>query len=224
MRILCLIYLRIIMNNRICVSLVALFLVGCSTFPDKLQLDDNTQLVTYEDAASKAEQVKGKMLRWGGSIAKVENKPDSTIFEMVYYPLNGYGKPVSGDDSMGRFRMSVDGFMDPMVYKVGRLMTFTAQLNGLETGLVGEHEYVFPTATVDAYYLWKDVNNNIRGSYLLPHLYWNPGFNNWYYPRHYRRNVFIRGSTGNNSHRINSTRASGAKNYQKSVNIKRVER
>jgi outer membrane lipoprotein len=114
--------------------------------------------------------------------------------------------------------------MDPMVYKVGRFMTFTAQLNGLETGLVGEHEYVFPTATVDAYYLWKNVNNNARGPYLLPHLYLNSGFNNWYYPRHYRRNVFIRSSTFNNSHRINSTRASAAKNNHKSVNVKRIER
>ena len=213
------------MNNRICILLVALFLVGCSTFPDKLQLDDNTPLISYEDAASKAEQVKGNMLRWGGTIAKVENKSDSTVFEMVHYPLNSYGKPVSGDDSMGRFRISVDGFMDPMVYKVGRLMTFTAQLNGLEKGLVGEHEYVFPTATVDAYYLWKNINRtNTTGLYLFPHQYWNSGFNNWYYPRHYRRNVFIRGSTGNNNHSTKPTRASGAKNYQKPVNIKRVER
>lgn len=213
------------MNNRIYILLVALLLVGCSTFPDKLQLDNNTPLISYEDAASKAEQVKGKMLRWGGTIAKVENKPDSTVFEMVYYPLNGYGKPVSGDESMGRFRMSVDGFMDPMVYKVGRLMTFTAQLNGLETGLVGEHEYVFPTAIVNDYYLWKNVNRtNTRGLHIFPHQYWNSGFNNWYYPRHYRRNVFIRGATGNNNQSINPTRAGGAKSYQKPVNIKRVEK
>jgi outer membrane lipoprotein len=212
------------MNNRIYTLLVALFLVGCSTFPDKLQLDGNTQLITYEDAASKAEQVKGGMLRWGGTIAKVENKPDSTIFEMVYYPLNGYGKPISGDDSTGRFRISVNGFMDPMVYEVGRLMTFTAQLDGLETGLVGEHEYVFPTATVDAYYLWKNVQRvNVSGVYAFPHQYYNSGFSSWYYPRHYRRNVFIRGSTGNNRS-IKSTRASSATDYQRPVSTKRVER
>jgi outer membrane lipoprotein len=213
------------MNNRIYIFLVALFLVGCSTFPDKLQLDDNAQLTTYEDAASKSEQVKGKMLRWGGTIAKVENKPDATIFEMVYYPLNGYGKPISGDDSMGRFRIRVNGFVDPMVYKVGRLMTFTAQLDGLETGLVGEHEYVFPVATVEAYYLWKDVQRiNINGAYAFPHQYWNSGFNNWYYPRHYRRNVFIRGSTGNSKHNSKSTGAGGAASYPKPVSTKRVER
>ena len=106
------------MNIRICTLLVAMFLVGCSTFPDKLQVDDSNQLVTYEDAASKAEQVKGKMLRWGGAIAKVENKPDFTVFEMVYYPLNSYGRPVSSEESMGRFRIHVNGFMDPMSIKL----------------------------------------------------------------------------------------------------------
>ncbi|PKG97472.1 Slp family lipoprotein [Paraglaciecola sp. MB-3u-78] len=208
------------MNIRICTILVALFLVGCSTFPDKLQLDDTTQLISYEDAGSKAEQVKGKMLRWGGAIAKVENKPDSTVFEMVYYPLNGYGRPVSGDESMGRYRIVINGFMDPMVYQVGRLMTFTAQLNGLEKGLVGEHEYVFPTATVEAYYLWKNVQRiDVRGVHVWPYQY---GYG--YYPRPYHRSLIIHNSSRNSSHRVQATRPSGATNYPKPVNTKRTKR
>lgn len=208
------------MNIRICALSVALFLVGCSTFPDKLQLDDPTQLITYEDAASKAEQVKGKMLRWGGAIAKVENKTDFTVFEMVYYPLNGYGRPVSGEESMGRFRVRVDGFMDPMVYQVGRLMTFTADLHGVEKGLVGEHEYVFPTATAQAYYLWKNVQRvDVSRVHVWPHQYWHG-----YYPRPYHRSLIIRGSSGNKVHKSNSARPSGVTSYPKPVNTKRTER
>jgi outer membrane lipoprotein len=206
-----------IMNIRICALLGAFFLAGCATFPEQLQIDDSTQLVIYEDAASKAEQVKGKLLRWGGAIAKVENKADSTIFEMVYYPLNGYGRPISGEQSMGRYRIHVNGFMDPMVYQVGRLMTFTAQLNGLEKGLVGEHEYVFPTATVNSYYLWKNVQRiNVSGVHLWP-------YQNWYYPRAYphHRRIIIRGSNGNSGHRGNSTRPSGASTLPKPVKVTR---
>jgi outer membrane lipoprotein len=208
------------MNIRICTLLVAVFLFGCSNFPDKLQVDDTTQLITYEDAASKAEQVKGKMLRWGGAIAKVENKPDSTVFEMVYYPLNGYGRPVSSEESMGRYRIVIDGFMDPMVYQVGRLMTFTGQLNGLENGLVGEHEYVFPTATVGAYYLWKNVQRiDISGVHVWPSRYWNG-----HYPRPYYRSLIIRGSSDNSSHRVPSTRPIGATSYPKPVNINKSKK
>ncbi len=208
------------MNIRICTLLVALLLAGCSTFPDKLQLEDSTQLVIYEDAASKAEQVKGKMLRWGGAIAKVKNKPDSTVFEMVYYPLNSYGRPISGEESMGRFRISVDGFMDPMVYQVGRLMTFTGELNGLENGLVGEHEYVFPTANVKAYYLWKNVQRiNVNSVHVWPYQYWHG-----YYPRPYHRHLYIRGSGGSRSHKVMSTHSSRATTYPKPVNTKRAKR
>ena len=201
------------------------FLVGCQSFPDKLQLDDTDQLITYEDAASKSEQVKGKIIRWGGAIAKVENKPDSTVFEMVYYPINGYGRPISGDESMGRYRIRVNGFMDPMVYKIGRFMTFTAELDGLETGLVGEHEYVFPTANVKTYYLWKNVQRiDVSGVHIWPHQYWYSGYQNWYYPRHYRRNVVIHSASGNNRHRGKSIRPSGATSYPKPVNTKITEK
>lgn len=206
------------MNIRLSTLLVALLMAGCSTFPDKLQLEDTTQLVIYEDASSKAEQVKGKMLRWGGAIAKVENKPDSTVFEMVYYPLNGYGRPISGEESMGRYRIHVNGFMDPMVYQVGRLMTFTAELNGLEKGLVGEHEYVFPTANVEAYYLWKNVQRiDISGVHIWPHQYWYG-----HYPRPYRRGLYIRGSSS--SHGNKSPRPSGVTTYPKPLKTQREEK
>lgn len=212
------------MNTRISMLLVALLMAGCSTFPEKLQLEDTTQLVSYEDAAAKAEQVKGKTLRWGGAIAKVENKADSTVFEMVYYPLSSYGRPISGEESMGRYRIHVNGFMDPMVYQVGRLMTFTAELNGLEKGLVGEHEYVFPTASVKSYYLWKNVQRvEVSGLYAMPHHYWSGGYQNWYYPRHYRRNVIIRGSTGSSNQGVSPSRPSGATTYPKPVKIQRVK-
>jgi len=208
------------MNIRISTLLLALFLAGCSTFPDKLQLEDTTQLVIYEDAASKAEQVKGKMLRWGGAIAKIENKADSTVFEMVYYPLNRYGRPISDDESMGRYRIHVNGFMDPMVYQVGRLMTFTAELNGLEKGLVGEHEYVFPTANAQAYYLWKNVQRiDINDVHVWPYQYWYG-----HYPRPYHRRLIIRGSSGNSHNGGNSPRPSGATTYPKPIKIQRVEK
>ncbi|MEP1446996.1 MAG: Slp family lipoprotein [Paraglaciecola sp.] len=201
------------MNTRICALLSAIFLAGCSTFPEKLQLDDTTQLVIYEDAASKAEESKGKMIRWGGAIAKVENKPDSTVFEMVYYPLNGYGRPVSGEESMGRYRVHVNGFMDPMVYKVGRLMTFTAELNGVEKGLVGEHEYVFPTANAKSYYLWKNVQRiDVSSVHVWPYQYWYG-----HYPRPYSRTLYIRGTSGNKGHGVKVSRPSGATTYPKPI-------
>jgi outer membrane lipoprotein len=205
---------------RLSMLLGALLLAGCSTFPDKIKVADTNALVSYEDASSQAEQVKGKMVRWGGAIAKVENKAESTVFEMVYYPLNGYGRPVSDDESMGRFRMTVNGFMDPMVYKVGRLMTFTGELGELQKGSVGEHAYVFPSAQVKGYYLWKNVQRIDVSAVSL----WHQDYWHGYYPRPYHRRYFIR-ATNNTSRQDNGvTRPAGITTYPKPVSTQRAEK
>ena len=206
------------MNIRVCTLLSALLLAGCSTFPDKLKLEDNVQLASYQQATSNAEQVKGKLLRWGGAIAKVENKPNKTIFEMVHYPINNFGKPNSQAESTGRFRVEVEGFMDPMVYQIGRLMTFTGELNGLEKGLVGEHEYTYPVANVKGYHLWKNVQRiDINSFHAWP-------YQHWYYPRHYRRNVMIRNTNRSASQRGKVLRPQRVTNYSKPIKTRREEK
>ncbi|MDU0354603.1 Slp family lipoprotein [Paraglaciecola aquimarina] len=179
---------------RVSVFFATLFLAGCAAFPDKLKIEDPKSLVSYEDAASKADQVKGRMIRWGGAIAKIENKEKTTVLEMVYYPLTNYGRPIVSDESMGRFRIHVNGFMDPVVYKEGRLMTFTGQLNGLENGLVGEHKYVFPSVNVKEYYIWKKLQRvDISGVHMWPYDYWYDR-----YPFPYQRRVIFRSSNSGN--------------------------
>jgi outer membrane lipoprotein len=189
------------MYIKVSMLLVAFWLGGCSTIPENLQVTDGTNLVSYQDAASKAEQVKGQTARWGGVIAKVENKADSTMLEMVYYPLRSYGRPISGDESMGRFRVYVNGFMDPMIYQKGRSMTFTGELTGLEDGLVGEHKYVFPSMSSSAYHLWKNVQNvDVTRIHVWPYDYWH----GWY-PRPYHRRLIIRGSSSSHSGKASSS-------------------
>jgi outer membrane lipoprotein len=178
------------MYKRISLFLLVLVVSGCATVPDKIKLPEGTPLVSYEDAASQADNNQGQKARWGGVIAKVENKAEHTVFEMVFYPLKSNGRPTSGDESIGRFRAYVGGFMDPMVYKEGRSMTFTGDFSGLEEGLVGEHKYVFPTLQASAYYLWKDIQQvDVTSVHVWPYDYWS----GWY-PRPYHRSIYIRSS------------------------------
>ncbi|WP_233267423.1 Slp family lipoprotein [Paraglaciecola sp. L3A3] len=197
------------------ILLVTLFLVGCVNFPDKLKVEDPNNLVSYQDAASKAEQVTGKQIRWGGAIAKIENKEKTTILEMVYYPLTSYGRPVSDDESMGRYRIEFNGFMDPLVYQEGRLMTFTGELRGLEKGLVGEHNYVFPSVKGKEFYIWKKLQRvDIRGVQMWQNDYW---FDR--YPRSYRSRLIIH--TSGDNHRPSGSRPGGASTLPKPVSSKR---
>lgn len=198
------------MYKYLSIILMAVWMTGCSVIPDKIQLPEGSQLTRYEDAAAKSDQVKGQWARWGGVIAKVDNKADNTVFEVVYYPLKSYGRPVISDESMGRFRVYVKGFMDPMVYKVGRAMTFTGQLSELEEGLVGEHKYVFPTIQSNGYYLWQEIQQvDVTSINVWPYDYWG----GWY-PRPYHRGIIIR-SGGR------SSAPSGAATQPKPVDVKR---
>tara|TARA_R110002167_G_scaffold178598_7_gene378365 strand:- start:4841 stop:5446 length:606 start_codon:yes stop_codon:yes gene_type:complete len=182
------------MYKSICLVLVSLLVTACSTLPEKIQLPEGTNLVSYQDAASQSEQMTGQKARWGGVIAKVDNKAQNTLLEVVYYPLKSYGRPIAGDESIGRFRVYIQGFMDPMVYKVGRSMTFTGDFTGVEEGLVGEHKYVFPTLQGSGYYLWQDIQQvDVTSVHVWPYDYWY----GWY-PRPYSRSIYIRSSGHSN--------------------------
>ena len=77
------------------------------------------------------------------------------MVELVQFPLRDYGRPMVSDDSPGRFRVYVDGFLDPVLYEKGRAITFTGKVAGVEKGTVGEQAYEFPTLKAKGYHLWK---------------------------------------------------------------------
>ena len=139
------------------ISGVLLLLAGCASFPESVQLPPDSPTITYEQAAMDIEGNKGQLAQWGGVIASIENLSDKTKLEVVYHPLRNYGRPLLNKESVGRFRVYVDGFLDPMVYQRGRTVTFSGALTALEQGMVGEHKYFYPTLAAKGYHLWEDV-------------------------------------------------------------------
>ena len=128
----------------------------------------------------------GTEVRWGGVIAKVENKASHTWIELVRHKLSDRGKPRSNDKSDGRFIASFEGFMDPVVYEVGRPLTVVGTIDGKIERPIGEYEYLFPIVTVDGSYLWK-ATAKIRDPYYYPPPYWYYDFryyHRWPYHRH----------------------------------------
>lgn len=146
------------MQLTIFVVLTVLLLSGCAAVPDSIKVDERAPLIDYQQAASNPQGNADKTVRWGGVIAQVENLPDATMLEVVHYDLRSYGRPIVSDQSVGRFRVYVDGFLDPMVFERGRIVTFAGSLIGVEEGAVGEHKYLFPTIKSNGYHLWKDID------------------------------------------------------------------
>ncbi len=169
---------------RALLAVVILLLAGCSTIPDELTVAEGQSLAAYSSARQGLEQ--GKLARWGGVIAKVDNLADSTRLEVVYYPLSSSARPQSDETSPGRFLAYLDGFVDPMILEAGRSITLVGPMRGLESGQVGEFQYQYPTLKVQRFKLWKE--RVARDVY-----YMDPWYSPWYGPWPYWRSPYYYG-------------------------------
>ncbi|WP_426360071.1 Slp family lipoprotein [Pseudocolwellia sp. HL-MZ19] len=171
-----------------------LFLTACSSVPKKLELPENTNSVDFSKAQSTETNFVGQKARWGGVIASIQNNAETTMLEIVNFPLTGNLKPKKGDETLGRFRVYFNGLLDPVIYKAGRSITAVGTISEFENGKIGEHEYNFPVLNDASVHLWKKMQNvnvtAIRQPYWLHN---DPYF--WSGSRsHYNRPVIIRSS------------------------------
>jgi outer membrane lipoprotein len=123
----------------------------------------------------------GSVVRWGGVITDVENLSDRTLVEVVSHTLATDGRPESDGTSDGRFIARFNGFVEPLTYKTGALLTVVGDV-GDEAIVrpIGDYEYSFPVVNVSGAYLWA-ADSDTR---VMPPPWWY--YDPWpYYPRYY---------------------------------------
>lgn len=177
------------LKTAICTSLLSLtfLLYSCSSHvPPEIREALPTE-IGLETVRSDIDKYISKQIRWGGVVLHVENHKDTTQLTILARPLNSYGRPSSTDVSSGRFIAVVADFLEPIVYKLNREMTFTGIIKGSEVRKVGEFEYNYPVIRVEKYHLWPEIVT----TYDSPHPYWlyDPWYDPWYdpfYPYPYR--------------------------------------
>lgn len=162
--------------SRYLVLLTVFLFTGCSIVPDSIEVPEGTQLVSYSKAVTSGANAQGQKARWGGLIVGVENKPDKTFIELAHFPLNHYGKPGTSGETSGRFKVQIDGFVDPIVFEEGRSATFLGTITAPTMGMVGEQPYIYPTIIADDYHMWRD-----RDVYHMDTFGFN-SFTGWYSP------------------------------------------
>jgi outer membrane lipoprotein len=159
---------------------------ACSSVPQSLRVDENVSLTAIGDVRANPGENNGRKARWGGVIAKIENLADKTMVEVVSMELNSSSRPKVSNETEGRFRVYVNGLLDPIIYQVGKNITVLGETAGTEMGKIGEHEYQYPLLNSSSVYLWKDVEQN---NHHLAHdsLWFRPQLWGFYSPRYYRR-------------------------------------
>lgn len=139
----------------------------------------------------------GARVRWGGTIAALQHKAQESWLEIVERPLDRDGMPLRGDTSGGRFIARVNGFLEPTVFKDGRLITVSGTISGKETRRIGEYDYDFVVVKTDEYYLWPQQSEHRAAQYYAPYYgpmpygWYDPWYPWGYYPYWYRHPRYI---------------------------------
>ncbi len=173
------------------VSVMLLLLAACTTLPKAIQadVDANLTLLAVNQNFADAE---GKVIRWGGRLAKLENVSDGTWLEIVEQPLYGDGRPRLTDETRGRFRAYFSKFLDPAIYSEGRDVTVVGVLERVETRLLGQQEYAYPIVLSKGHYLWPSY---IDYGFNEPHYAYShcdyPYCSPYLYPLYPRASLYI---------------------------------
>jgi outer membrane lipoprotein len=96
----------------------------------------------------------GSTVIWGGEIISTVNKETGTDITVLETPLLGDGRPEAPIYSQGRFIARSSRFLDPAVYKSGRIITIGGKLVGAETEALGKTEYTYPVVQIEEIHLW----------------------------------------------------------------------
>lgn len=163
-------------------AVISVLLAACASVPESVQgpADPNITLATVRsnDAA-----VNGQLVRWGGLVARVQNKDNQSWIEIVEQPLGSSGRPVGGNVTGGRFIAIFDGFLDPLIFKTGSEITVVGSLQPGIEGKIDDQPYKFPVLSGSGYYLWEPrVDRHYDDVLLLRGSYWDPFWYRPYYP------------------------------------------
>jgi outer membrane lipoprotein len=151
--------------------MLPLFLIACSSLPKTIQ-DPPSYDLQLENVAGQAENYVNHPIRWGGKIVTVNNDNEQSLLQIVQFPLNSYGKPVVDKDSQGRFLLQTEQFLDPEVYKPGKLVTFSGTIHSEQQRLIDKKTLYLPVVQMAVSHLWskqQSVRPYYGGRYLDPY-------------------------------------------------------
>jgi outer membrane lipoprotein len=145
--------------QRVMVVLLFCFIsFGCSHLPEELSVAEKIELLPFDEVGDMDLVPTNYQALWGGVIAKTVNYTDRTQIEVVYFPLNDRGEPDESQESLGRFKVYIGDFVDPYVYRPGRLVTVLGTLGVREKGYVGNYFYDYTVLHALKLHLWEGKN------------------------------------------------------------------
>jgi outer membrane lipoprotein len=107
--------------------------------------------------------------------------------QVLYYPLNYYGRPDLTKLNEGRFVIKSPEFLDPAIYTKKKEITVAGKLNGEIERTVGKKTIRVPLISSTVTHLWPEIDRNYYygyggyGGFGYPYYYGYPYYWGGYY-------------------------------------------
>ena len=144
------------MKYSLAAAVALLLITACASGPE---FDSGLyiQRTTPVDAAEDIDTQRGIKVMWGGLLVSMSSLDQSTQLEILAYPLNSKQRPDTSKTVQGRFILTFEGFLEPVDYVEGRIVTATGELVDTQEAVVGEIRYQLPVVEAEEIYLWPKI-------------------------------------------------------------------
>ncbi|HWI57881.1 MAG TPA: Slp family lipoprotein, partial [Bacillota bacterium] len=119
-------------------------LSGCASYPVSKELRRQAKPLTLPQVASNPSNYTGTIVIWGGKVIQTVNDTNGGSLYVLQLPLDCYGTPEQPGVSTGRFIARSKDFIDPEVFRKGRLITVAGEVVGTETEPVQKIRFLYP--------------------------------------------------------------------------------
>jgi outer membrane lipoprotein len=134
-------------------SICILLLSACSNLPPAIR-DAPLFDISYSQASQDISHYKDAPVRWGGIVIDVENEQNFSLVQVLYYPLNSYGRPQLDKANEGRFLIKSPEFLDPTVYTKDTEITVAGTLKADIKRTIGNKTLRLPLISATVIHLW----------------------------------------------------------------------
>lgn len=162
-----------------------LLMSACSTIPSAIE-DAPAVDITYQQASSAINSYKDAQIRWGGIIVDLKNEQDFSLLQVLSYPLNRYGRPMTDEPYHGRFLIKTADFLDPAVYVKDKEVTVAGMIKGASERRIGNKTLNLPMIESNVLYLWPDYDKNDYYGGYGPYYWGGYGYYPYYWGGFYR--------------------------------------
>jgi len=148
--------------KKLALFLTFLSLVACAHVVSEEMRQKAGVAPPTERLFSHTDEYIGRTVILGGYIVNTTTLKDNSYIEVVQAPLDSRGRPGSADDTKGRFIVKSDKYLDPAIYTQGRMLTIAGEVQGTQTGTVGDAPYTYLVIQGREFHLIKDSDRGPR--------------------------------------------------------------